>query len=48
MALFNQAYYRVHAIGPVIHTNYATWGWALLIIGPALAFAGYGIMVGRT
>jgi hypothetical protein len=48
VALFNHGYYHVHASGLVVHLNYTAWGWALLIFGLALGFAGYGVMVGQT
>lgn len=48
VALFNNGYYRVHDTGLVVHASYAAWGWALVIFGAVLAFAGYGVMVGQT
>jgi hypothetical protein len=48
VALFNSGYYQVQSTGLVIRVNYAAWGWALIIFGAVLVFAGYGVMAGRT
>jgi hypothetical protein len=48
VALFNSGYYRVDHNGLVVHVNYRTWGWTLLIFGAVLVIAGYGVLVGQT
>ncbi len=48
VALFNSDYYMVRPSGLVLRVDYTTWGWALLIFGALLGFAGYGVVMGQT
>ena len=48
VALFNSDYFLVRPSGLVLHANYTTWGWVLLLFGVLLGFAGYGVLVGQT
>lgn len=48
VALFKDDYYQVRPSGLVVHVNYTTWGWALLVFGAVLVAVGYGVAVGQT
>ena len=48
VALFNDEYYLVRPNGLVIGLDFTAWGWALLLFGLLLVFAGYGVLVGQT
>lgn len=48
VALVKDEYYLVRPNGLVVNIDFTAWGWALLIFGLLLLFAGYGVMVGQT
>jgi hypothetical protein len=48
VALFKDEYYLVRPNGLVVNLDFTAWGWALLLFGLLLVFAGYGVLVGRT
>jgi hypothetical protein len=48
VALFNDKYYLVRPNGLVVSLDFTAWGWALLLFGLLLVFAGYGALVGQT
>jgi hypothetical protein len=48
VALFKDEYYLVRPNGLVIGLDFTAWGWALLLFGLLLVFAGYGVFVGKT
>jgi hypothetical protein len=47
VALVRDNYFLVRPSGLVVSVNYTVWGWALLLSGVLLLFAGYGVMVGQ-
>ncbi|WP_433727699.1 DUF7144 family membrane protein [Actinoplanes sp. CA-051413] len=48
VALARDDFYLVASSGLVIDVDYTAYGWALLIFGLILVFAGYSVMAGRT
>jgi len=48
VAVFKDGYYLVPATRLVVHVDYTTWGWTLLIFGAVLVVVGYGVTVGQT
>ena len=48
VALFKNEYYLVRPNGLVVNLDFTAWGWALLLFGLLLVFAGYGALVGQT
>jgi hypothetical protein len=48
VGLFNSDYYVVRPSGLVLQVDYTAWGWALILFGVLLGFAGYGVLQGQT
>lgn len=47
-ALFNPAYYVVGPNGLAVNVDFTAWGWAHLILGVIVFFAGAALMAGQT
>lgn len=48
VALFDEDYFLVGKSGLVVEMDYTGWGWAHLIIGLIVIFAGLGLFTGQT
>ena len=48
VALVQPDHYAVTERGLVLSWSYTTWGWIHLILGLLVAFAGWGLLSGRT
>ncbi|MFC3383066.1 DUF7144 family membrane protein [Couchioplanes azureus] len=46
VAIFDDGFYRAPTSSLVVDADYAVWGWALLILGGTLLFAGAGVVLG--
>ena len=48
VAIFEEEYFLVGKSGLVVEVDYTAWGWAHLIIGLIVVFAGWGLFSGQT
>ncbi|HWM73947.1 MAG TPA: hypothetical protein VNQ53_09410 [Nocardioides sp.] len=48
VAIFDEEYFLVGKSGLVVEVDYTAWGWAHLIIGLIVVFAGWGLFSGQT
>ncbi|ROP28752.1 DUF7144 family membrane protein [Couchioplanes caeruleus] len=46
VAVFDDGFYRASTSALVVDVDYVVWGWALLIFGITLLFAGAGVVLG--